>query len=285
MSRGGVANLVRLGLMHIERTMLSDRSGPVQELLETGFVADDPSTYCPRCGKDIGPNEFVEGTCSSCRKEKLPWGGVVRLGPYEPHLREPIHNFKFDRWHTVGEHLGRALGAAVAERLHVVAEQAGEPLAAITSRSIVVPVPMSFLRRASRGIDHANCLARAVANGSGLPMQRWLVRQHRPTQTGLSMAARRKNQQRSMKPRIGPDQIGSPRVVVLVDDVMTTGATLVEACRAIRALAKARPGDAQEPPAILVAVVAVSGSRSRKAAPPPLVDVLPRSEGVLVQKK
>ncbi|MGD1915766.1 MAG: ComF family protein [Phycisphaerales bacterium] len=285
MSRGGVANLIRIGATHIERTMLSDRDGPVQELLNTGFVADDPSAYCPRCGLGMGPNEFVDGTCSACRRAKLPWGGVVRLGPYEPHLREPIHQFKFDRWHAVGEHLGRALGATVAERLQLVAEQAGEPVSAITSRTVVVPVPMSFWRRASRGIDHAGCLGRSVAQGAGLRLGHWLLRRHRPAQTGLSEAARKKNLRGAMRPRIAPDQMGDPRVIVLVDDVMTTGSTIHEACRVLHEMARARPGDAQEPPAILVATVAVSGSKPRRSAPTPLVRSLPAADAAMVQKK
>lgn len=250
--------------------MLSDRPGPLEALRQSEFVADGPDDYCPRCGHAVGPGEFVDGRCGSCRELRVAWGGCVRLGSYNLALREAVHDFKFNRWHAVGEHLGRALGAAVAERLRLVARHAREPEAQVLGRSIIVPVPMSFWRRASRGIDHATCLAKAVAEGSGLPCRKLLLRQHRPAQTGLSAAARRKNLKHAMQPRLGPESLAGVRVVVLVDDVMTTGATLTEACRAVRALG----GSAGEP-VILAACIAVSEPGRRKAAAVPDGEGLP----------
>lgn len=259
--RGGVTRLVKDGLLNVERALLSDRPGPLEALRESGFVADDPDDYCARCGRRVGPGEFADGKCGSCRDARVAWGGCVRLGSYDLALREAVHDFKFNRWHVVGEHLGRALGAAVAERLRLVAQHAGEPEAQVLGRSIVVPVPMSFWRRASRGIDHATCLAKSVAEGSGLPCRRLLARNHRPAQTGLSAAARRRNLKNAMQPRIGPEALVGVRVVVLVDDVMTTGATLTEACRAVRVL-----GGSNGEPVILAACIAVSEPGRRKSA-------------------
>lgn len=282
-------SLLRLGWLNIERTMLSDRPGPIEELLDHGFIADDPSQYCLRCGHNVGAGEFVDGACSSCRGKRLPWGGVVRLGSYDTCLRDAIHEFKFNRWHVVGEHLGHALGAAVVERLHAVANDVGEPPSAILSRTLVVPVPMSVWRRASRGIDHASCLGRAVAQGANLPMRKLLVRQHRPAQTGLSAAARRRNLRGAMRPSTSPEVLEGVRVVVLVDDVMTTGATLAEACRAVKAMASTHREGSDDSPGVLVATVGVSDPGRRKSVEASMASrpevVVARSPGVLVQKK
>jgi predicted amidophosphoribosyltransferase len=254
-----VAQLIRGGLVQVERAMLSDGPGPVEALRESGFIADGPDDYCPRCGRGVGPGEFVEGRCGTCRRLRLAWDGLVRLGPYGMALREAVHEFKFNRWHTVGEHLGHALGAAVAERLRLVALHADEPERQVLGRTIVAPVPMSFWRRASRGIDHSGCLARAVSSGSGLPYRRLLARQHRPAQTGLSAAARQRNLRGAMRPLGGPEAFAGVRIVVLVDDVMTTGATMVEACRSIRNVC-----GKGEVPLLLAACVAVSDGGRRK---------------------
>ena len=275
--RGGALNTLREGLISVERAMLSDLPGPLEALYASGFVADAPDAYCPRCGRSVGPGEFAAGKCGSCRNSKVAWDGFVRLGRYDLALKDAVHDFKFNRWHAVGEHLGVALGAAVAERLRLVAQHAGEPEEAVLGRAVVVPVPMSFWRRASRGIDHATCLARAVARGSGLPCRKMLMRRHRPAQTGLSAAARKRNLHQAMRPCVGADALDGLRVVVLVDDVSTTGATLVEACRAIGSLRHSR-GE----PVVLAACVALAEQGRSWAGGPaggesglPLVQSLP----------
>lgn len=270
------------GLGAIERALLSDEPGPVEAFLQSGFRADEPVDYCPRCGKGVGPGEVVDFRCGACRNQRLPWGGFVRLGPYEGHLREAIHEFKFNRWHAMGEHLGRALGAAVAERLRMVARHAGEPEAMVLGRTVVAPIPMSPWRRSSRGIDHANVLAGAVARGSGLSMRRVLRRRHRPAQTGLSASARRRNLKGAMAAVGDLSWLEGVRVLVLVDDVSTTGSTLLEGCRAIRGVPNF-PRTSQ----ILVACVGVTDAGRRQDAGPGGL-VLPVTEGgggLLLEKK
>lgn len=222
-------------LRSVEAAFLSGGPSPLDALEASGFRADTPASYCARCGRSIGPHEFDGHACAACRGKKQRYGGVVRLGPYTGPLREAIHEYKFARWHAVGERLGMALGAAVAERLRLVADHAGEDAWAVFGRAVVAPVPTTFVRRSVRGIDHTMGLARAVSRGSGLPLRRVLVRAHRPSQTGLSATARRRNLRGSMRVACDRSWLGGLRVVVLVDDVMTTGETLTEASRAVRA--------------------------------------------------
>ena len=89
--------------------------------------------------------------------------------------------------------------------------------------------PTSIARRRDRGFDQADLLARAVARQLDRPCVSVLARGPAPPQTGLSRDGRRRGPPFAV-PR--PDVV--PAIVLLVDDVITTGATLESAARALR---------------------------------------------------
>ncbi len=156
--------------------------------------------------------------------------------------------------------LGRELGLLLGERVGQAIREAqveGELERGIDG--CVAPVPTSLARRLSRGIDHAGTIAGGVAKASGLPLAAVLTRSHRPSQVSVPASQRRRNVAGSMRParlaallgRLGLGSLGRrgergresgeggrgnrrARLVVVVDDVTTTGATLREACRAVR---------------------------------------------------
>lgn len=148
----------------------------------------------------------------------------MRLGPYDGPLREWIHELKFERFRPAGWTLGRLMG----ERLKAELIAAGvEP-----ARVVLVPVPMSRWRRMSRGIDHTLALARGVREVTGAPIARTLARLHRPSQIEVPASQRRANVAKAFRARRLEALDG--RLVVMIDDVRTTGATLAAACRALR---------------------------------------------------
>ncbi len=187
----------------------------------------EPMDYaCPRCGRNVGEGEVSpdDGRCMSCRPEKLSWERLVRLGGYHEPLREAILATKYEGWRQQGTILGRLLGERLGEAL---AEAGIEP-----GRVVLVPVPMPFFRRLSRGIDHSLVLARGVSAASGCPVERLLVRSGGKPQVRVAPSLRAQNVQKRIRAGLGPRQ--RPELVVLVDDVKTTGATLRACCRAIR---------------------------------------------------
>lgn len=182
--------------------------------------------YCPRCGTTTGPFEADAAGCPACRDKRLVWSRCIRLGSYEGPLREAILAGKYTAWRRTCQDLGAELGLAVAEALR----EAGVP----AERVAVCPVTTSTRRRLARGVDHTAILAREVARATGGRLVRGLRRRHRPPQQGLSADARRRNVAGSFRARERACRGLGGRVVVLVDDVRTTGATLSAAGRALR---------------------------------------------------
>lgn len=199
-----------------------------------GWAPDAPDAYCPRCGTTAGPFEADADGCPACRRRRLGWSRSVRLGAYEGVLREAILAGKYTAWRRVCQELGADLGAAVAEALRA---------AEIDPTSIAVcPVATSARRRLTRGVDHTLILSREVARVTGGRLVRALRREHRPPQQRLPPSARQRNVAGSFHPRTGACQGLDGRVVVLVDDVRTTGATMSAAARALRGGVRASGG-------------------------------------------
>jgi predicted amidophosphoribosyltransferase len=151
---------------------------------------------CPRCGR---PCTRTAETCGQC-KEEFSLSRVRALGLYAPPFDKLVQAFKYSGKTKVGEMLGQALAALVRQ---------DEVLSAADA---VCPVPLHPARLRERGFNQSLLLAAAISMDSGIPLADCLVR-HRNTST------------QTMKTSI------TGKTVLLVDDVMTTGATLDQAAR------------------------------------------------------
>ena len=132
---------------------------------------------------------------------------------------------------TDGEPVAEAVGAAWAE-------VAGEALRGLGA-DLVVPVPLHWWRRWTRGFNQSDCLARALASRLQLRCRRWLLRiRYTPKQTAFAPSARRDNVRGAFRTARSADVRG--KTVLLVDDALTTGSTAHEAARALRAAGASR---------------------------------------------
>lgn len=177
---------------------------------------------CPRCGSTIGPNiPPYDSGCPGCPDPLPRFAQVFRLGPYTGPLRGLVRGLKYRRRQAVRRHLAELLAARV---------RAGCAAAPI---DVVVPVPMHWLRRLSRGFDHAQAVAARLAAAMDLPMGIELRRvRNTPAQVGLPRTRRLQNMHGAFA-LAGSAAAVRGATILLVDDVTTTGATAGEAARTL----------------------------------------------------
>lgn len=199
----------------------------------------DPYPSCLRCGSIVGPFTESEEGCPRCREHHLHFERALRLGPYEGLLRDVVLRLK----HSSGEMLGEIVGRFWAEH--------AEAQLRLLDADLVVPVPLHWWRRWRRGYNQSEILARAIAGRLDVPCRpRWLRRiRSTPRQVLQSPTDRWQNMRDAFCARATAELRG--RCVLLVDDVLTTGATCSEAARALRAAGARR---------VVVAVLAKSVS-------------------------
>ena len=216
------ASRPRASLPHAlcEMWLAPDAPRLAHRMRETGWAPDEMGAWCDRCAATVGPHEEDEFGCSACRGKRLPWERAVRLGEHSGALRDWVHEVKFTRFRALGIELGRELG----KRLRA----SGLPGKGV----VVCPAPTSWRRRMARGIDHSGAIALGVAQEIGAARGRLLRRAHRPSQQELAASERKRNLRGAFS-RTGRADL-SRTTVVLVDDVLTTGATARGAARALR---------------------------------------------------
>ncbi len=159
-----------------------------------------------------------QGRCRLCRQGMRGFDAAYSWGAYEGRLRDLIHLFKYGGIRPLGKVLGEWMALAMPREERF---------------DRIVPVPLHWVKRCRRGFNQSELLARAIARRYGMPVSP-LLRRVRATaaQAGLSHSARRANVEGAFRVRRGVSLEGLR--VLLVDDVMTTGATASACARALK---------------------------------------------------
>lgn len=187
-------------------------------------------SICNLCG-DALPTWRADPSalCVRCRRRPRVISRGRAIGVYEGTLRDILHSLKYEGRRSVARGIGERMAAAGGEVLE--------------GADALVPVPLHWFRQYQRGFNQAEELARHI----GLPLEHALRRRRRTvTQTDLPESQRLRNVAGAFRVHRRAKVQG--RVLVIVDDVSTTGATL-DACAAallergakeVRALTAAR---------------------------------------------
>jgi ComF family protein len=195
-----------------------------RELLEASGAA------CWRCAMPVGPWADQAGGCSECRGRSLGFDEAVALGPYQGPVRDLCLRLKQERDAWLAPWLAG-----------VVAEAHSGALARVPGDAWVVPVPLHWRRQWQRGYNQADALARGLARRLSLrpacPLRR--VRATPPlARAGRTERAELLRGAFAVRRREAAALRG--RAVILVDDILTTGATCGAAARALKRAGAAR---------------------------------------------
>ncbi len=190
---------------------------------------------CPRCAAPCPEHVAKSGPCPSCRGVRYAFDGALALGMYDGPLRRAVLKTKHARHERLAVDLGRQLGIALRQRW-ANDEECRVRLDATTpsSQLLVVSVPMFWLQRAYRGANGAERMAAGVAEILGLRSspETLVCRRFLKKQSELKPAERRRNVREAF--RTSRWQSIKGRRILLIDDVLTTGATAHEAARALK---------------------------------------------------
>lgn len=188
---------------------------------------------CHRCG-DALEAPPVDGflssyLCRACRVAAPAFARAVSFGTYDGKLREAIHALKYDRMHPAARKLGAMLAEPIAQLL---------PEA--PAEMLVVPVPLHRTKNRQRGFNQARALAQGAIDALRRSHPAWkltlapstLMRlRATETQAGLTPTQRRKNVRGAFK--VTDTAAVRGRSVLLVDDILTTGATARAAAQSL----------------------------------------------------
>lgn len=185
-------------------------------------IAPEIQFACTRCAAELGPYSNGDGSCVHCRQRKFKFDTVVCLGMYQGFLKQALLSAKWS--------ITRVNIQSLAELL---CEKKADELRELNCDEIL-PIPQYWRQRVVRHFNPALLVARTVASFLEKPLNLHLLRRSRATlpQKRVSVAHRFANQLDAFE--ISETESLKKKRFLLVDDVLTTGATCSEAASLLR---------------------------------------------------
>ncbi len=188
--------------------------------------------YCPLCGSMPFDSQAPPAPCGKClrrakgREKPLAWSALAFYAPYSGVLRQSLLEFKLNSRLGMGALMRRLVLETWELRCQKPEWSGWRP-------DLVVPVPLYPGKLLRRGFNQSHELARPLAEKLGVPLSDKALRRVRDTVPQFSL--RHGQRAENIKDAFAtfPSLVAQHKLL-LVDDIMTTGATLEECCRTLR---------------------------------------------------
>lgn len=178
--------------------------------------------FCARCGDPVAGTVEHDFICYSCAGKTPFFDGARSAARYDGVVGEALRQLKYEQalW-------------LVPDLAHIMHNCLNAEYPEL-SFDAVVPVPLFRVRRRERGFNQSGLLASALGRIISCPVGRSMLRRNRPTATQTNLTAKERISNVGHAFEHGKRRLLANRRILLVDDVMTTGATVNACARALK---------------------------------------------------
>lgn len=191
--------------------------------------------FCPECYNDIEfisepackkccvalPTSTFGDYCAWCIEHKRNFHQNKSVVRYDGKIKDIIHDLKFSKKPSIAKSLGHLMYSRYKSYLSNI--------------DLIIPIPMESNKLIKRGYNQAQLIAKTICSLSGIPMEERLLKKNivLHSQIELGRVDRYKNLEKAFE-FIGNKNVINRKNILLVDDVMTTGATIDHAARILK---------------------------------------------------